>query len=170
MRKLPDIRGLSHARTRQKYRRRQWRPQSNPPSRCQTRTRDRAVTAGTLSPTARRPRGALARPPGQTGQDGAQACTAALEAGCTRDFASRCAHLYARVTHLWSDIVAHTNACIKDAFRKPVLRCVARRHSPFGHLEHNSWRRPLRQGSLGQQSLLSTRQQSKVHARKLARL
>ena len=25
------------------------------------------------------------------------------------------------VTHLSADFVAHTNACIKDAFRKPVL-------------------------------------------------
>jgi hypothetical protein len=54
------------------------------------------------------------------------------------------------VTHLRAGIVAHTTACNKDAFRKPVLRCVARRHSLIGHLEHNSWRRPLRQGSLGQ--------------------
>ena len=152
---------VSHARTHvKKQGRRQWRPQSSPPSRCQARTRDRAVTAGALShgttaacgwpgagaPPARLP----ARPPGQAGQDGAQARTAALEAGCSRDFASRCAHLYARVTHLRAGIVAHTNACIKDAFRKPVLRCVTRRHSLIGHLEYNSWRRPLRQGSLGQ--------------------
>ena len=51
--------------------------------------------------------------------------------------------------------MSRTPTCNKDAFRKPVLRkpvlrCVARRHSPIGHLEHNLWRRPLRQGSLGQ--------------------
>ena len=25
---------------------------------------------------------------------------------------------------LWADFVAHANACYKDAFRKPILRCV----------------------------------------------
>jgi len=41
---------VSHARTLvENYRRRQWRHQSNPPSRRQARTRDRAVTAGALS-------------------------------------------------------------------------------------------------------------------------
>ena len=41
---------VSHARTLvENYRRRQWRHQSNPPSRRQARTRDRAVTAGAQS-------------------------------------------------------------------------------------------------------------------------
>ena len=40
--------------------------------------------------------------------------------------------------------MSRTPTCNKDAFRKPVLRCVARRHSLIGHLEHNFWRRPLR--------------------------
>ena len=103
---------------------------------------------GASAPPARLP----ARPPGQTGQDGAQARTAALEVGSTRDtrFCKQVRAPIRSVTHLWADIVAHANACIKDAFRKPVLRCVARTHSLIGHLEHNSWRRPLRQGSLGQ--------------------
>ena len=41
---------VSHARTHvKKQGRRQWRPQSSPPSRCQARTRNRAVTAGAQS-------------------------------------------------------------------------------------------------------------------------
>ena len=104
----PDICG-SHARgSTQTQRRRPGRP----PSHLQSRwTRDRAVTAGALShgTTAahRCRRTACARTirqPGQTGQDGAQVRTAAMEAGCSRASPSRC--VLRSVTHLWADFVA----------------------------------------------------------------
>jgi hypothetical protein len=54
---------VSHARTHvKKQGRRQWRPQSNSPSRCQARTRDRAVTACALSHGTIAARGARPRP------------------------------------------------------------------------------------------------------------
>jgi hypothetical protein len=109
---------------------------------------------GASAPPARLP----ARPPGQTGQDGAQARTAALEVGSTRDtrFCKQVRAPIRSVTHLWADIVAHATRATRTpfhdafsrAFRKSV-RCVGQTHSLIGHLEHNSWR-PLRQGSLGQ--------------------
>ena len=59
-----------------------WRP----------KPRLRVPPAGAGAPPARLP----ARPPGQTGQEGAQARTEALEAGCLRDSPSRCVLLYAQ--------------------------------------------------------------------------
>ena len=158
MRKLQTS-AVSHARTHvKKQGQRQWRPQSNPPSRCQARTRDRAVTAGaqshgtTAACGSRRTACAPSSTPTRSSWPRWRASAHSSAGGGlhTRFCKQVRAPIRSTVTHLWAGIVAHTNACNKDAFRKPVLRCVARRHSPIGHLEHNSWRRPLRQGSLGQ--------------------
>ena len=133
------------------------RPQSSPPSRCQGRTRDRAVTAGaeshgtTAACGCRRTACAPTSTPTRSSWPRWRASAhSSAGGGLLTRFCKQVRAPIRSVTHLRAGIVAHTNACNKDAFRKPVLRCVARRHSPIGHLEHNSWRRPLRQGSLGQ--------------------
>ncbi len=65
-----------------------------------------------VSPPAREP----ARPPGQSGQDGAQVRTTALEAGCKRASPSRC--VLRSVTHLRAGFVTHVDVCYKDAFSR----------------------------------------------------
>ena len=89
---------------RKNYRRRQWRPQSNPPSRCQTRTRDRDVTAGAQSHGTTAACAPTSTPTRSSWQRWRATRTAA-------------APIHS-VTHLWADFVAHANACDKDAFSR----------------------------------------------------
>jgi hypothetical protein len=123
MRKLPDIRGLSCSYScRKNYRRRQWRPRSSPPSRCQARTRNRAVTAGaqshgtTAACGCRRTACAPTSTPTRSSWPRWRASAHnSAGGGLLTRFGKQVRAPIRSVTHLWAGIVAHTNACIKDA-------------------------------------------------------
>ena len=174
---LPDIRGshksisCSQLMSTQSQRRRQWRPQSHPPSRRQARTRDRAVTAGALSHSTTAAHGcrltACARtsPPARSIWPRWRASVYSSAGGALRTRIAKQVRATLGVTHLWTDIVAHA---FSRAFRKPVLCCRGPdTFAAWSSGEHKSWRRSLRQEALSQPTAAAGRCMMVSHASRL---
>jgi hypothetical protein len=133
---------------------------------------------GAGSPPARVP----ARQPGQSGQDGAPACTRtspparsiwprwrasvhSSAGGALRTRIAKQVRATLGVTHLWTDIVAHA---FSRAFRKPVLCCRGPdTFAAWSSGEHKSWRRSLRQEALSQPTAAAGRCMMVSHATRL---
>jgi hypothetical protein len=154
----------------QSQRRRQGRPPSHPPSRCQaqSQTRDRAVTAGALSHGAtaahrcRLTACARTSPPARSIWPRWRASMHSSAGGALRTRIAKQVRATLGDAHVWADSVPHANVCatrtpFSSTIRKPVLHYVAQTPSLLGHIEHNSWRRTLRQETWGQPDSCSGR-------------